>query len=112
MRSKNSVDKISRRQFAKSVAAIAAAPLVTGLCQRAVDNQPLAEVAPIQTSEPLLPDAERLLEIVRLRYGKNLTDAQMMEAKKSIDHYLHSADQLKAIKLTNADEPCAIFTAE
>ena len=62
-------------------------------------------------SEMLKPDpeADALFEIVRLRYGDRLTAAQLDELRKIVASQLEAARALRAVALTNADEPMQSF---
>ena len=62
-------------------------------------------------SEPTKPDPEAaaLFEIVRQRYGDRLTPEQLDEVRKIVRAQLEAARALRAIRLTNADEPMQPF---
>jgi hypothetical protein len=126
----------SRRQFAKTLAVIAATPLLgSGMSfgretpehaargAVALASGESSETAPSHTApgdesalqaqdEKPTPDAEALAEVVRIRYGKNLTDDQLTEVKRSINGRIRNADRLKQFKLANGDEPAFIFSAD
>ena len=55
------------------------------------------------------PEADALFEIVRLRYGKRLTPAQLDELRKIVAAQVEAARALRAVRLTNADEPMQPF---
>ena len=55
------------------------------------------------------PEADALLEIVRLRYGDRLTPAQLDELRKIVAGQVEAARSLRAVALTNADEPMQPF---
>jgi hypothetical protein len=55
------------------------------------------------------PEADALFEIVRLRYGERLTPAQLDELRKIVAAQVEAARALRAVKLTNADEPMQPF---
>jgi hypothetical protein len=55
------------------------------------------------------PEADALFEIVRLRYGDRLTTAQLDELRKIVAGQLEVARALRAVALTNADEPIQPF---
>jgi hypothetical protein len=125
----------SRRQFAKTLAVIAATPLLGSAMQfgretpegagRGADALASAggsETTPPHTAtgdesalqaqdEKPTPDAEAIAEVVRIRYGKNLTDDQLAEVKRSINGRIRNADRLKQFKLANGDEPAFVFSA-
>ena len=62
-------------------------------------------------SEPTKPDpeADALFEIVRQRYGDRLTPEQLDEVRKIVQAQVESARALRAMRLTNADEPMQPF---
>ena len=103
---KDAVASSTRREFAKSLAIIAAAPLVS----RAAS----AASAPQQTppADAISPAADSLTEVVKLRHGKHLTEDQLNLVKRNIDRAIRNADRMKQFKLVNSDEPAFAFTAE
>jgi len=50
-------------------------------------------------------------EVVRIRYGRFLTEEQLAGGKRQIERSLRSAERLRSFPLTNADEPDLIFRA-
>jgi hypothetical protein len=62
-------------------------------------------------SEPTKPDpeADALFEIVRQRYGDRLTPEQLDEVRKIVKAQVEAAHALRAMRLTNADEPMQPF---
>jgi hypothetical protein len=101
--------KSTRREFAKTLAVIAATPLVSAGDTLSVFG---TETTQAQTTEQPSPVSDALAEVVRLRYGKNLTEEQLKEVKQSIDQAQRSAERLKQFKLSNSDEPAFIFNAD
>jgi hypothetical protein len=71
----------------------------------------IPSVAQTQTPEKPLPEAEALAEVARIQYGKNLTDEQMTEIKRSLTGRFRAAEAMKRTKLANGDEPAFIFSA-
>jgi hypothetical protein len=57
------------------------------------------------------PDAEveRLLALVRERYGDRLTPAQLDEVRKGVEGVVMAARALRAVRLENSDEPFPPF---
>ena len=55
------------------------------------------------------PEADALFEIVRLRYSDRLTPAQLDELRKIVAAQVEAARALRAVALTNADEPVQHF---
>ena len=63
-------------------------------------------------SEPakLDPETDALFEIVRQRYGDRLTREQLDEVRKIVGAQVGAARALRAVRLTNADEPMQPFS--
>ena len=55
------------------------------------------------------PEADALFEIVRQRYGGRLTPEQLDEVRKIVQGQVEAAAALRAMRLTNADEPMQPF---
>ena len=96
------VRKYNRRQFAQTLAALAATPL-------AVDG--VAEQAQAQADPPKVV-IDALGQIARSRYGKFLTAEQLDNVKRNIARNQFTAEFLKKVKLQNSDEPAFAFRAE
>ncbi len=56
------------------------------------------------------PEAVALFALVVNRYGRRLTTEQLDEIKKMVEGQVEMARALRAVKLTNADEPFPPFT--
>ncbi len=103
----------SRRRFAKALAAAAATPALLPAAALAQAAAPTPSPAPTPAPTPEAPSsaAEALTEVVRIRWGKNLSGEQLESISKSIDGRLKGAEAMKKVKLTNADEPDVVFFA-
>jgi hypothetical protein len=55
------------------------------------------------------PEADALFEVVCQRYGDRLTREQLDELRKIVRAQVDAARALRAIRLTNADEPMQPF---
>src|SRR5262245_55485152 len=55
------------------------------------------------------PETEALFEIVRQRYAARLTPEQLDELRKIVDGQVKAARAVRAVRLTNADEPFQRF---
>ena len=55
-------------------------------------------------------EIELLLALVRHRYGERLTAEQLEALRRAIEKLAEHAAALRAVPLTNADEPLAPFT--
>ncbi len=97
-------DGSTRRDFAKAMALLAATPVVV-----AFNPVQAHQTASVETPTTAV---DSLTEIVRLRYGKHLTEDQLKEVKKSIERNQRSADILRRSKLSNSDEPAFTFRAD
>ena len=97
---------MSRRRFLRS---LAAAPLLPrALTAPQVPAPPPG--SPVSSPSPPGPVAQALGEVVRIRYGSQLEEADLAEVRKGIEDNLQAADRLrKAVKLGNADEPVTVF---
>ena len=93
----------ARRKFTKTIAIIAAAPLVPSIG--------VAHIQQTQGAEAPSPTSEALAEVVRGKYKKFLTEDQLNEVKRGIDRRLRDADRLKQFALKNSDEPAFTFSA-
>src|SRR5437868_4308328 len=87
----------TRRQFARNLALLGAAPL--------------AATEAVAAEAPMSP-AEALLEIVKLRYGRFLTPAQLANVQRSIQRQQQAATLMQAVPLRNGDEPAFAFRAD
>lgn len=100
-----------RRAFLKS---LTLAPLLpAALTQTAPSTSPAPSPAPSPSPSPdaLRPVADALAEVSRLRYGAHWEPGDAEEVRRNILDALRSAERLRAVKLTNADEPVATFQA-
>ncbi len=105
-------DRSSRRAFAKSLAAIAAVPLVA---DNLVSATPTAAAAPVvlqQTPKPPSALAQALTDVAKARYGKHIDPADLPKLARDLDGTMNSAERLARVKLANGDEPAFAFTAE
>ena len=57
------------------------------------------------------PETDTLFEIVRQRYGARLTGEQLDDLRKIVRGQVDAARALRAVRLTNADEPFQRFAA-
>jgi hypothetical protein len=57
------------------------------------------------------PETDTLFEIVRQRYGARLTSEQLDDLRKIVRGLVDVARALRAVRLTNADEPYQRFAA-
>jgi hypothetical protein len=55
------------------------------------------------------PETDTLFEIVRQRYGARLTGDQLDDLRKIVRGQVEAARALRAVRLTNADEPFQRF---
>ena len=104
----------SRRGFAKSLALAAAAPALGGAGVALGQTAPAPSPTPTPVPTPEAPSsaAEALTEVVRIRWGKDLSGEQLGEIAKALDGRLKGADAMKKVALTNADEPDIVFFAD
>ena len=104
---------MSRRRFLRSLAAAPMLPAALAAPQApapAPSPSPPASPVPSPSPSPPGPVAQALGEVVRIRYGSQLEEADLTEIRKGIEDNLQAADRLrKAVKLGNADEPVNVF---
>jgi len=55
-------------------------------------------------------EIEFLFQLIRGRYGDRLTPAELDELRKGVEAVVESARVLRAVRLSNADEPAQPFT--
>jgi len=107
---KETITSSSRREFAKSLAILAAAPVASRAAESGVTPpSPPQQTPPADQPSPV---AESLTEVVKLRHGKNLSEEQLNLIKRSIDRSQRNADRMRQFKLVNSDEPAFAFTAD
>ncbi|MBY0524382.1 MAG: hypothetical protein K2R98_13330 [Gemmataceae bacterium] len=94
----------NRREFARTLAVMVAAPVVAQVSAPEAPAQPVGD--------PLAVAAEALTDIARARYGKDLTTEQVKAIKTSIYRRQSAANLLKKVKLQNGDEPSFVFRAD
>lgn len=125
----------SRRRFAKAVAAAFVTVPLAG-ASRAADSSSSSSDDAQQTRTPAAkqmpappnpsspppsptpaappkpsPAAEAYAEVLRARFGAQLSPEDMTRIKGDIDGYLRTSERLRAFKLKNADEPDFVFIA-
>lgn len=61
-------------------------------------------------ADPLSHEVDTLLDLVRQRYGSRLTAAELDDVRRSIRGIVEGARALRAVRLSNADEPAQPFT--
>jgi hypothetical protein len=96
--------RVTRREFAASLAAAAAAACVPR-APRARAGAPAAARAP----DPNAPATEALSRYVGARYGKVLPADQLKEVRRGVRHVLELSDALRAAPVSNADDPYAVW---
>ena len=110
---------MSRRRFLRSLAAAPLLPAALSQTPRPPSPPPPsptptipppASPIPSPSPSPPGPVAQALGDVVRIRYGSQLEEADLAEVRKGIEDNLQAADRLrKAVKLGNGDEPVNIF---
>jgi hypothetical protein len=94
--------KTTRRDFAKTLAVLTAAPL-TVAAQTAGPPRPRTDDVA----------AEALIDFLRMRYGAHLSPEQLQRLRRlHLPRALRSAERLRDFPLTSADEPALLFSAD
>lgn len=91
--------RLTRRRFARSVAAAAAGAM------------PLAAAAQQPAPAPLPRPADLALQLVVTQYPDGLQPQHLAEIRAEIERQRARSRQLLAVPLTNADEPAPVFAA-
>ena len=114
---------MSRRRFLRSLAAAPLLPTALSASPAPAPPSPApatpsptpttpSPTVPVPSPSPSPPGpvAQAVGEVVRIRYGSQLEEADLAEVRKGIEDNLQAADRLrKAVKLGNGDEPVNIF---
>jgi hypothetical protein len=113
---------LSRRDFARQVATIAAAAvaapaaLVAEPEQKAGAHTAPAAAEPPREGHPPLPPADRAevaakYDAMIARYGSRLTDEQKTQARQALEFMQRALEPLRAFPLENGDEPAEMYGA-
>ena len=62
-------------------------------------------------AEAVRAEVDTMLALVRERYGSRLDAVQLAGVRTSIEAIVQAARALRAVRLTNADEPAQPFAA-
>lgn len=62
-------------------------------------------------AEAVRAEVETMLALVRERYGSRLDPDQLAGVRTAIEAIVQASRALRAVRLTNADEPAQPFTA-
>jgi hypothetical protein len=108
---------MSRRRFLRSLAAAPLLPTALSQAPRPPSPSPTpppptgsSPASPVPSPSPPGPVAQALGDVVRIRYGSQLEEADLAEVRKGIEDNLQAADRLrKGVKLGNGDEPITLF---
>jgi len=108
-----------RRGFLKMVAAAATLLPAAARAQAPEATPPPATSPPPAPATPAAPagpehstgEARLLTEVLRSRYPDRFTEAQWTKIASDIDGQLAGSKRLRAMKLTNGDEPDVTFRA-
>jgi hypothetical protein len=91
----------SRREFTQTLAVLATGGSLVAFPGEASGQAPAAD-----------PVADALFETIRIRYGRFLTPVQLDALRRSMHRYRQNAEQLRQVRLDNADEPAFAFRAD
>lgn len=104
--------QVSRRRFAKTLAAALIAAPLTAKAQKTTKE---AVAPPNPQPSPALPAASPMAEaygeVARARFGDKLSAEQLTQVKSDLEGNVRTAERLRAAKLQNADEPDFVFAA-
>jgi hypothetical protein len=54
-------------------------------------------------------ESEHLFNIIKGRYGDRLSEEELAEVRKGVERMVEAAEELRAVKLENGDEPFFVF---
>lgn len=100
----------SRREFAKRLALISSTPILTTFCISSTPSE-TQNSAPQSAEQLIDASAKGLLEITKVRYGKNIGKDDLPKIQSAIARNYVMAEKLRQTKLKNSDEPAIIFRA-
>ncbi len=114
---KKNAPQVSRRHFAKTIAAsIAATPLVASMAQ--AQTPPATKQAPAPpnpqpspTPQPVSLAAAAYGDVAAARFGDKLTPEQLARVKRDLEGNVRTSERLGAVKLQNSEEPDFVFIA-
>ena len=120
-KSLNERNALSRRDFARQVATIAAAAVAAPAALVAEPRQKDASHAkpsavPPREGPPAPPppeqaETEAKYDAMIARYGLRLTDEQKKQARQALEFMHRSLEPLRAFPLENGDEPAEMYGA-
>src|SRR5438876_9101862 len=93
------MQRSTRRRFLQAAALGTAGAVATPPSASAQDNPP----------RPADNQAQALAEIVRMRLGRHLSEAQLKSVQQRLGRSLATSEQLKRTRLENGDEPAFVF---
>src|SRR5262249_50210232 len=99
----------NRREFGRTLAALAATPLVAGA---GAGFGPAEEPAKPKPADPQTEVAKALGEIAKTRYGKFLNEDQLKSVQRRIAGNVRNGAFMARFKLKNGDEPAFLFQAD
>lgn len=104
--------QLSRRRFAKTLAAALIAAPLTANAQK-VTKEAVAPPNPQPSPAPPAASltAEAYGEVARARFGDKLSVEQLTQVKSDLEGNVRTAERLRAAKLQNAEEPDFVFAA-
>ena len=97
-----------RREFLKLFAGISALPLLSRL--RFVDTLKTADQATAKTA--LSDESKAYVEVARAKFGNLLSEDELKQVSKDINHKVKRSAKIQKYALTNSDEPDFTFSAE
>lgn len=103
-------DHPTRRDFAKTLAVVAATPLLAGIGACAPSPPATGAPEPVRpVADPADPVTAALAEVIRLRYGARLSTQELERVRRGIEGNLRAARTLRAFDLPIAVEPAFVF---
>ena len=75
------------------------------------EPEPIQSPETIRSPAPIPSEVETMLALVRERYGSRLSADELAGVRTAIEGIVQAAHALRAVRLTNADEPGQAFAA-
>ncbi len=100
----------TRRDFALTVTAAAGAALLPAASGA---DAPKPAPAPSPTPAPDVPSplAEALTAAAKIRFPGALSEAELREVANAVERGVKNGQRMRAVKITDADEPAFVFSA-
>ncbi|MBI4409018.1 MAG: hypothetical protein HY561_04885 [Gemmatimonadetes bacterium] len=117
----------TRRDFARTLAALAVtAPLAQACARRIEPESPVPEpvptppppaaatpqpAQPAQQQQPPPAETEALMQVIQIRYGAQLSEDQLEAVRRDVVGGLRAAERLRRVAVANGVGPACVYAA-